>query len=110
MVEISSAQSDDDADGNIEYSVASHTFYIKQSSPLGMSHEWFYQATNVKSNTSVDGNSWHENSTVVAYETWDDTSTQETHAYVASYEYIDNSRDGSKEYEQYTVRDNRVSE
>jgi len=110
MVEISSAQSDDDADGNIEYSVVSQTFYIKQSSPLGMSHEWFYQATNSKVNVSIDGNAWYENSTVVAYETWDDTSTQETHAYVASYEYVDNGRDGSKEHEQYTVRDNRVSE
>ena len=110
LVEISSAQSDDEGDGEIEYSVFSHSIYLNHSSPLGMSHEWFYQVTNVKSNTSVDGNSWHENSTVVAYETWDDISTQETHAYVASYEYIDNNRDGSKEYEQYTVRDNRVSE
>ena len=110
MVEFTNAQSDDDADGNIEYSVSTHTFYIKHSSPLGMSHEWFYQATNSKSNVSVDGYAWYENSTVVAYESWDDTSTQETHAYVASYEYVDNGRDGSKEHEQYTVRDNRVSQ
>ena len=74
-----------------------------------MSHEWYYMSSNIKYNVSASGNPWKENSTEVAYESWNNSQTEETHAYVASYEYRDDGRDGTKEDEKYSERDNRKS-
>ena len=110
FVRFTKSVSDDDADGELEGVSEEYLIHLKHSSPLGMSHEWFLYSSSSKFNVSVDGIAWYENNTVAAYETWNNSQTQETHARIAWSESLDAGRDGSKEYEASGYRDNRVSE
>ena len=100
-------QNDDDADGNLEVKVDTYVIHVKHSSPSGLSHEWFYLSRQVQFNVSSAGHAQSGNATVVAYETWNDSTTQETHAYVAHHEFYDSDRDGNNEYSEFQEYDNR---
>jgi hypothetical protein len=61
-----------------------------------------------KGNISTSGIAQYENTTIVAYETWNDSSKQETHAFVIVADSWDGDRDGTKESETtHVYHDNR---
>ena len=103
------AKSDDDADGNIEYHVTKITLHSRNSTSAGdVEHEYYYNLVSSKSNISTSGIAQYENVTLVAYETWNDSSKQETHAIVAVADSWDYDRDGTKESETtHVYHDNR---
>ncbi len=103
------AVSDDDADGNIEYSVEKITVHSRNSSLTGnLEHEYYFHLVLTKGNISTAGIAQYENTTLVAYETWNNTNRQETQAVVLVVDSWDYDRDGTKEAETVHVHhDNR---
>lgn len=103
------AISDDDADGNIEYSVEDITVHTRNSTMAGdVTHEYYFHLKNTKGNVSTSGIAQYENTTLVVYETWNNSQRQETQAVMLIVESWDNDRDGTKESETVHVHhDNR---
>lgn len=103
------AISDDDADGNIEYSVEKITVHSRNSSSTGnLEHEYYFHLVQTKGNVSTAGIAQYENTTLVAYETWNNSHRQETQAVVLVVDSWDYDRDGTKEAETVHVHhDNR---
>ena len=73
-----------------------------------MQHEYFFHAKGVKANVSAAGVPQYTNDTVVAYESWNTSQRQETHALVVIVEKHDHDRDGTVEAETvHLFADNR---
>jgi len=107
--EINDFQSDDDADGNIEFSITEVTIHTRNTTLQGnVQHEYFFHAKGVKANVSAAGVPQYTNDTVVAYESWNTSQRQETHAMVVIVEKHDHDRDGTVEAETvHLFADNR---
>ena len=104
-----SFRSDDDADGNIEWTNNDVTIHTRNTTMAGdLQHEYYYHIVQVEGNVSTSGIAQYENTTLVVYETWDTPQRQETHALVAVADSYDWDRDGVKETETVHVYyDNR---
>ena len=107
--EIKEFRSDDDADGNIEHSVTEVTVHTRNTTLQGsVQHEYFFHAKGVKVNVSAAGVPQYTNDTVVAYESWNTSVRQETHALVIIVEKLDHDRDGIVDSETvHLLADNR---
>ena len=103
------AISDDDGDGNIEYSVEDIVVHTRNTTLSGnVTHEYYFHLVQTKGNVSTAGIAQYENTTLVAYETWNNTHREETQAVVLVVESWDYDRDGTKESETVHVHhDNR---
>jgi hypothetical protein len=73
-----------------------------------VTHEYYFHLKNTKGNVSTSGIAQYENTTLVVYETWNNSQRQETQAVMLIVESWDNDRDGTKESETVHVHhDNR---
>ena len=108
-VRYEAAVSDDDADGNLEYTVEDVTVHTRNSTLNGdVTHEFYLHMRNAKGNVSTAGIAQYENTTLVAYETWNTSSRQETYALIFVADSWDSDRDGVSETETtHVYHDNR---
>lgn len=108
-VGLTAARSDDNADGNIEWESSEITIHTRNSTIQGhVTHEYYYHLIQTKGNVSTQGIAQYENTTLVAYETWNTPNRTETHAVVIVADSFDWDRDGIKDVETVHVyHDNR---
>ncbi len=102
-------RSDDNADGNIEWQLSDMTVHTRNTTILGhVNHEYYFHLREAKGNISTQGVAQYENTTLVAYETWDTPNRSETHALVIISDSFDWDRDGVKDVETvHVLYDNR---
>lgn len=112
FVGMTSARSDDNADGNIEWQSSDMTIHTRNSTITGhVNHEYYFHLVETKANISTQGVAQYENTTLLAYETWDTPARQETHAVVIVADSFDWDRDGVKDVETvHLYHDNRQNQ
>ena len=100
---------DDDADDEVEYSLATQTFHARNYTSTGaVEAEYLYHVQFLRANISANDVAQYENTTIFAYQTVDDSQDSYTHAFYLVTDSIDIDRDGTKETETVHVHeDNR---
>ena len=103
------AVSDDDGDGNLEWTSDEVLIHSRNTTANGtVTHAWVLYYKVVKTNVSSSGIAQSENTTALAYETWNTPHRQETHAIHYSSIKYDWDRDGVVDSETtHIAEDNR---
>jgi hypothetical protein len=103
------AISDDDGDDNLEWQSTELNVHTKNKSlDDSESHVYLFHSKKVQSNVSSSGIAQYENSTLIAYESWNTSTQNETHAIHYNVEKWDYDRDGIVDSETvHIAEDNR---